>query len=159
MRAALFAIAALSMPGCAGQSRADPVQPLETIRYELTPCEGNCPAVVVEVRSDGQATFDGLRDSAVLGRREFSVTTAQFAAFRNRLAPYRPNGERRLEGTICGDNYMVDMPGIDIRWTGGDRDDHLFIDLGCDRKSNKKMVDIVRNALEMLDITHWVRGH
>ena len=158
MRAALFAIAAVLLTGCAGQTRPNVVQPLETIRYELTPCEGNCPAVVVEVRSDGKATFDGLRDTAVLGRREFTITTAQFAAYRDRLAPYRPRGERRLEGAICGEKYMPDLPAIDVRWTGGGRDDRLFIDLGCDPDSYEEMVEIVGNAPEILNITHWVRG-
>ena len=159
MRGSLFLIAAWALAGCAAGTRHQPAAPLETIRYELTPCEGNCPAVVVEVRSDGKGTFDGLRDTAVLGRREFTVTPAQFAAYRARLAPYRPTGERRLEGTICGDNYMVDLPAIDVRWTGAGRDDRLFIDLGCDPESHEDMVEIVGNAPELLGITHWVRGN
>ena len=158
MRAALFAITAFLLTGCVGKEPPDAPPPIETIRYELTPCEGNCPAVVIEVRSDGRATFEGLRHTAVLGRRDFTVTPAQFAAYRARLAPYRPTGERRLEGPICGDNYLVDLPAIDVRWTGGGRDDRLFIDLGCDPKSHEEMVEVVGNAPEIFNITHWVRG-
>ena len=130
---------------------------VETIRYELTPCEGTCPAVVVELRSDGNGTFDGLRDTAVLGKRAFWVRPEQFVAYRDRLAPYRPNGERRLEGAICGDKYMPDLPAIDVRWSAGGREDHLFIDLGCDPYAHEEMVEIVGNAPELLGITHWVR--
>lgn len=131
---------------------------IETIRYELTPCEGNYPAVIVEVRSDGKGMFNGLRDTAVLGRRDFTVTGEQFAAYRARLSPFRPRGERRLEGAVCGDQYMPDLPAIDVRWTADGRDDHLFIDLGCDPKAHEEMAEIVGNAPEVLGITKWVRG-
>ena len=131
---------------------------LETIRYETTGCDGRCPVMVVVVRSDGTATFEGKAYTAVIGRREFTVTREQFAEFRKRLEPHRPVGERLLDAAHCPEPAAINYPSIEVRWTGQGRDDRLLLYLGCEMVWNSKFVDEVGLAPEVLGITQWVRG-
>jgi hypothetical protein len=114
--------------------------------------------MTVEVRSDGKAMFEGRAHTAVVGRRDFTVTPAQFADYRRRLAPYRPNGERLLDGAHCPGPVATDMPSIDVRWSGAGRADRLVLYLGCDPQKNSELFDAVGRAPEVLGITAWVRG-
>ena len=144
MHALLFAIAAAA--------------PVETIRYETTGCDGRCPVMTVEVRSDGRGTFEGKAHTAVIGKREFTVTAAQYAEYRRRLEPNRPVGDRLLDAANCPEPAAPDYPSIEVRWTGGGRADRLLLYLGCEMVWNSKLVDEVGLAPEVLGITHWVRG-
>ena len=130
----------------------------ETIRYETTGCDGRCPVMVVEVGSDGKGTFEGKAYTAVIGRREFTVTARQFADYRKRLEPHRPIGERLLDAANCPEPAAIDYPSIEVRWTGAGRADRLLLYLGCEMVWNSKFVDEVGLAPEVLGITHWVRG-
>lgn len=157
----LCLIAALLVAGC---SPAPPARPPlvtganESIRFATGPCFGRCPVFTIEVWSDGRASFSGERFTAVEGRRDFTVTPAQYADYARRLAPYRPRGERRLSGAVCGENYEPDMPWIDVQWIGKDPPDRLHIDIGCDPQANEAMIEAVGRAPEVLGITAWVRG-
>lgn len=131
---------------------------VETIRYETTGCDGRCPVMVVEVRSDGKGSFEGKAHTAVIGRREFTVTTEQFAEYRKRLDAHRPLGERLLDAANCPEPAAVDYPSIEVRWTGAGRSDRLLLYLGCEMVWNSKYVDEVGRAPEVLGITRWVRG-
>src|SRR5690349_3828500 len=66
------------------------VRSIETISYQTTACFGTCPVYTLTVRSDGTATFEGARYTAVRGRRDFRVTPRQYRAFAAWLAPVRP---------------------------------------------------------------------
>ena len=131
---------------------------VETIRYETTGCDGRCPVMVVEVHSDGTGTFEGKAHTAVIGKRDFAITPAQYAEYRQRLEPHRPVGERLLDAANCPEPAAINYPSIEVRWTGGDRADRLLLYLGCEMVWNSKFVDEVGLAPEVLGITHWVRG-
>ncbi len=131
---------------------------VETIRYETTGCDGRCPVMVVEARSDGTASFEGRAHTAVIGTRDFTITAAQFADYRRRLEPHRPVGERLLDAANCPEPAAIDYPSIEVRWTGHGRADRLLLYLGCEIVWNSKFVDEVGLAPEALGITHWVRG-
>lgn len=155
-RALLWAISASLAAAGAAQTR--PGAPLETIRFESTACDGRCPAFVVEARSDGSATFEGRSNTAIIGRRDFTLTPAQFADYRQRLAPYRPAGERLLDSAHCPEPAASGFHTVDVRWTGPGRSDRLVLYFGCEMVWNAEFVDAVLEAPEALGITRWVRG-
>jgi hypothetical protein len=132
--------------------------PVETITYETTGCDGRCPVMVVEVRSDGTGTFEGKAHTAVIGKRDFTVTASQYVEYRQRLEPHRPEGERLLDAANCPEPAAIDYPSIEVRWTDAGRSDRLLLYLGCEMVWNSKFVDEVGLAPEVLGITHWVRG-
>ncbi len=118
----------------------------ETIRYETGRCYGTCPAYVLTVRSDGTATFDGKQFTTAQGARDFTVTPTEYAEFRNRLQPYRPEGERRLSAEAeCNGRVATDMPSVEIRWTDT-KPSHLYVYYGCDMERNAAMFQALRNA-------------
>ena len=157
MRAVICAVAAALVSACVAQMPSGQAA-LETIRFEMTSCDGRCPALVLEVRSDLRASFDGRAHTAVNGRRDFTVTPERLEEYKKRLAPFRPVGERRIDQAACGENFLPGMPSIDVRWTGAGRADRLLIDTGCDPKAHEELVEAVGRAPEVLGITHWVRG-
>ena len=119
--AATALAAAALLAGCATPGTVPPS--IETIRYETTRCFGACPSYVVTVSADGRGTFEGRGDTAVIGTRAFTITPAQFAAFRARLRPERPNGEVLIEpGKPLCRSAATDQITIDVRWTGGHGD-------------------------------------
>jgi hypothetical protein len=140
---------------CAASPGGHPPPPaagtVETIRYETGRCFGSCPAYVLTVRSDGNATFDGTQFTAVQGARDFTITPPQFAEFRDRLQPYRPEGERRFSAEAeCNGRVATDMPSVDITWTDKSRQSHLYVYYGCDIERNASMFEALRNAPDVI---------
>jgi hypothetical protein len=128
--AASILVLSLVLPAAAATARSRPV---ETIRYETSACFGFCPAYAVTVSSDGRGSFDGRGHTMVRGERGFTVTPAQFAAFRSRLHKVRPNGEVLIVPgkPLCGP-AATDQVTVDVRWQeAGRADRHLSYYLGC----------------------------
>ena len=126
----------------------------ETIRYETTGCFGFCPAYAVTVSSDGRGMFDGRGHTAVRGERAFTVSPAQFAAFRSRLKPVRPNGEVLIEPgkPLCG-AAATDQVRVDVRWQqGGVPDRHLSFYFGCGMGTHADLRKALVTAPAMLPI-------
>jgi hypothetical protein len=124
---------------------------VETIRYETGRCFGTCPVFVLTARSDGTATFEGKQFTAVQGVRELTISPASYAEFRNRLQPYRPEGERRLSTEAeCNGRVATDMPSVDITWTAKGPQQHLYVHYGCDMERNAAMFEALRRAPEAL---------
>ena len=156
---AVFCVITAIFAGCASaQPQVGAIQPLETIRFEATACDGHCPAFVVEARSDGSATFEGRSNTAVIGRRDFILTPEQFAEYRRRLEPNRPSGERLLDAEHCPEPAAPGFHTIEVRWSGPGRSDRLLLYFGCGTVWNADWVDGVLESPEVLGITHWVRG-
>ena len=138
------------LTGCAAATPV-PAPPtagsVEAIRYETGPCFGACPVYVLTARSDGTATLEGKQHTGAPGVKTFSVTPAQFADFKARLAPYRPAGERRMStGTECNDRVATDMPSVDISWTGKGPSSHLYVYYGCNMEANAAMFKALQEA-------------
>ena len=131
---------------------------VETIRSETTGCDGRCPVMVVVVGSDGKGRFEGKAFTAVIGRRDFTVTPEQFAEYRKRLELHRPLGERLFDAANCPTPAAPNFPSLEVRWSGQGRSDRLLLDFGCETVWNAKWIDDVLLAPEVLGITHWVRG-
>ena len=144
-------IASALLAGCAAAPPPPTAGTVETIRYETGPCFGMCPVYVLTARSDGTATFEGKRDTAVQGTRDFAITPAQYANFRSRLQPYRPTGERRLTaGEECNGRVATDLPSVDITWTAKGPQSRLIAYYGCDMEGNAVMFEALRRAPEAL---------
>jgi hypothetical protein len=138
-------------------SPAVPKKPaVETITY--TPGCGlfHCRNYTVTVSSDGTVWFTGRKNTAVGGKHRFRVTKAAFVAFRQRLAPYRPTKELRLdEAPQCG-AMATDQDSVDIGWVGGGSPAHLSVYYGCDMDKNDKMFDAIRTAPKLLPLARFV---
>lgn len=135
MRWMALGLAALALAGCAHRDIGGPV-PIETdsITYETGPCFGACPVYSVTVRPDGTGTFEGKRFTAVSGTRAFRITPAQYRAFAERLAPYRPaQAEKRYSPGEPGcEHAATDLPSVDVTWTRAIGDSrHLYYYFGC----------------------------
>lgn len=162
MKVAMTAAAAMLMlASCTTIPTAGPEQTAETIRYETGPCFGACPVYAVTVSSDGTGSFEGKRFTAVTGTQSFSVTPAQFADFRKRLAPYRPaGGERRIISgeTDCG-SMITDQPSASVSWIGGGAPASLSLYYGCTAPSLAALKQAVRGAPEALPIAGYIGKH
>lgn len=127
----------------------------ETIRYATGPCFGTCPVYVVTVSSDGVAAYDGRNHVQVEGRRTFVVSDAEFEAFKAALAPYRPEGIRKLDHSTCT-NMATDLPTIEVAWNDGKRRDILSVNLGCDMETNRPMFQALQAAPLQLPLDIYV---
>lgn len=158
-RAAVLALAAaLALSACA-RTGAAPGTPssagLERIDYETGPCFGACPVYKVSVYPGGKGVFTGIRNTAVVGERVFTVTPAQYAAFAKELAPYRPAiGDKLYQpGTPACQQVATDLPSVDVRWTGMGRQlRRLYFYFGCDIEKNARMAEALGNAVEVLPL-------
>ncbi|QNM82747.1 hypothetical protein H8M03_12285 [Sphingomonas sabuli] len=155
MLAACTAVPA-EAPGAQGSPDAPAAGSVETIRYETQACYGFCPVYVVTVGSDGTGQFEGGQHTAVTGPRSFTVTPAQFADFKQRLEPYRPQGERRVADPNCGGRLATDMPSVDVTWTQKGPSSHLYVYYGCNREANRAMFEALRTAPEALPIAAFI---
>jgi hypothetical protein len=154
MKRTMTMAALLVLAGCAtttGQSA--PAQTAETIRYQTSPCFGACPVYAVTVSSDGTGTFEGKRFTATTGAQSFTLTPAQFADFRERLAPFRPaEGEHRIASgdPDCG-AMMTVQPSAAVTWSGGDAPPaSLSLYYGCTAPELGAMKAKLRAAPEAL---------
>ena len=155
--AALCASAALlGVAGCA--TPGTPRGATETIRYATTACHGFCPVYTVTVSSDGAGIFQGEEHVAATGQHRFTVTPAQFLAFKRRLAPYRPTGEAifQPEQPLCGP-AATDLSSVDIRWEQpGATASHLDFYYGCGGEPARAMREGLRTAPEALPIAGFI---
>ena len=162
MKLILASAALMLLAGCATTGATAPPQVAETIRYETSPCFGACPVYAVTVSSDGSGSFEGKRFTAVTGERAFTVTPAQFAEFRARLAPFRPaDGERRIASgeADCG-SMITDQPSAAVTWSGGDAPPaSLSLYYGCTAPQLAAMKAALRAAPEALSIASYVGRH
>ncbi|UVI38856.1 DUF6438 domain-containing protein [Qipengyuania spongiae] len=88
----------------------------ERISFSAEPCYGFCPAFEVTAGADGEGRYEGRSSVKVTGARQFSVTPEEFAAFRDRLAPYRPAQDVRYDHENCDAPLATDMPAVQVIW-------------------------------------------
>lgn len=154
--AALVALAACT-PRTGPPGPPPAAKPL-TITYETEPCYGPCPVYAVTVSADGKGHFQGRQFTAFQGDRDFTVTPAQFAAFADALAPWRPVGRRDIMGGSPGCPHLItDLPGVKVGWTGGGKPDGaLSFDYGCGQTAPTGLPDALGDAPEKLPIAALV---
>jgi hypothetical protein len=128
------------------------------ISYATGPCFGACPVFELTVASDGAGTFNGKRFTAAAGERAFAATPAQFAAFAEALAPYRPeSGEVRYErGSPLCPRAATDQTSVNVTWTEADGDTQsLYYYFGCNME-DRSMGIALRNAADRLPVTDMI---
>jgi hypothetical protein len=135
-----------------GRSRAA----LETITYETGPCFGVCPVYRVTVSPDGRGVFEGKKFTAVTGKRAFRVDPKTFAEFSRRIRGVRPVGEVLLTGGDLCKMMATEMATIDVRWTGGLRQEHLAYNLGCDRERYGWKANVLQKAITVLPVAKFI---
>jgi hypothetical protein len=94
-----------------------------------------------------------MRHTAVTGERLFTVTPAEYRAFADRIAPYRPEmGDRVFQpgSDICR-QVATDLPSVDVHWrTPRKLPQRLYFYYGCDMEKNAAMASTLGDAVEAL---------
>lgn len=103
------------------------IEPVDEINFSATECYGTCPAFTIVVEDSGQGHFEGKAYVARFGSHDFDASSKQFADFAQRLAPFRPAGEKAYLDGPC----ITDAPSVLVSWTTGGRTDTLRWNLGC----------------------------
>ena len=158
--------AGLALAGCTPQ-RSDygpqpvPSAAVEQIEYEAGPCFGACPVFRFTLSADGKGSFVGMRNTAVAGERLFTVSPAEYRAFAERIAPYRPEmGDRVYQpGSDLCRMTATDMPSVDVHWrTPRKLPQRLYFYYGCDREKNAAMASALGDAVEALPAVEALIG-
>ena len=148
----------LALAGCSTRERnwvpeTVSANAVEQIEYETGPCFGNCPVFRFTLSADGKGSFVGMRHTEVTGERAFTVTPAQYRAFADRIAQYRPGmGDRIFQpGTDLCRQVATDMPSVDVHWrTPRQMQQRLYFYYGCDMEKNAEMASALGDAIEAL---------
>ena len=113
-------LAALALGGCTTVPGDEPAQGTESIAFSTGPCFGACPLFEVEVASDGEGTFRGERFVAAKGERSFTASAAEWQAFAERLAPYRPETSVKYGHGACDGPTVTDQASVVVTWHDAD---------------------------------------
>lgn len=135
----------------------------ETITYTAGRCFGACPAYSVTLGPDGQGIFAGEAFTASTGEHRFQATPEQVRAFTDRLAAWRPTGDKLIEpgaggrgGNRCRE-ATTDQSTVDIRWQPALAPaSHLRFYFGCDVTKNRAMADALLSAPDLLPIADLI---
>ena|ERR1700719_97787 len=152
----LVAVAAV-LPAIA----STPKPSVETITYRAGACLGTCPIYTFTVSSDGQGAYKGTNFVTTIGDRSFHATSAQFEAFRARLAPYRPNRDSETlvhpGSNLCPESG-TDSPEIEVTWMlDGHPAGHVRYYYGCIRpKVPSDMLPALASAPDLLPISEFI---
>ena len=83
---------------------AAPAGPVLT--FERTPCNGRCPAYLMQVYADGRVAYEGRRTAPLLGKHDFKLPAAAVADMLRQASAARfETFEERYTG------YTSDLPG------------------------------------------------
>jgi hypothetical protein len=128
--ALLLILAVPALSGCAMPMGGD-LQDVRAITLESTACYGPCPIFSITVDRDGKGTYLGKRFVAQKGQHDFTVTPAQFEAFRARLAPFRPESSVSYGHDNCDGPLHTDDASAIVTWFDGARKTTLNWYFGC----------------------------
>lgn len=132
-----------------------PTTPLAEIIYTTEPCYGTCPVYSVTVSNRGMpGVFEGVRHTAVTGRREFPLQPADFNRFSVALADARAADPRAYESNGANCKLMVtDAPSVTVTFREGTAAPRTFrYYYGCRDPQNAKLAESLRRAPTLLPI-------
>jgi len=162
--AAILAVAAacLAQGGCSQSpaettDSAEPdrfvgIEPVDRISFSATECFGTCPAFTIVAGESGEGHFEGKAYVAQQGLRDFAISTAQFSAFAERLAPFRPDGEKAYDRGQC----VTDLPSVQVTWRNNGKTDLLRWNLGCENPWTPEQERALYRAWELLPVQDLV---
>lgn len=156
---ATAALAAFMLAGCAHYGAADSAPQGEAvsqaagpaISLELSPCFGFCPTFAITVEPDGEGIYDGTRFVKTEGERRFTVSPQDYAAFRDRLADFRPAKSVRYDYENCDGPVATDHPSVKVSWTQADGETQV-LDwyMGCRQPELSENSDAIYRAWQEL---------
>jgi hypothetical protein len=116
MQRLFLMMAPVALAGCVTSPAPSPEQSkVASIAFETAPCFGFCPQFGIDV-SAGQGIYDGKSSVLKQGTHSFTVSPAEFAAFRDRLAPFRPEQSVAWGRDNCEGPVRTDSPSVKITW-------------------------------------------
>jgi hypothetical protein len=158
-RAWLPVASAAALGACTAMGPPRPGRDGEVIRYETegTPFCIVCSQTKLVVASNGHAWIEQTRRSPEgtgwdVVRRPVLIPPERLAAFRARLASYRPRRLLDLRGPEGCTTFMTDSGGVRIEWDDGRTVDRLFYNDGCDPDKHKAMRDALEGAPLLLGL-------
>jgi hypothetical protein len=129
------------------------------ISYETEsgPFCGRCDGTKLTVASDGRVWIEhgywaGRYRDWTIERRQVKVSPEQFAAFQQRLEPYRPEGTLELNDQPQCEEFWTDMAGVRVSWRDGGKESRLLYNFGCNPTANAAMRDAINAAPSALNI-------
>lgn len=139
------------------QAQAQAQAPVESITVERGPCLGTCPVYRFSVSADGIGMFVGLRFTAAAGKHSFIVSPTAWTAFKDALAPYRPQGQLEIaRGHPQCRRMATDHPSVTVTWEGPGRVDYLRFSFGCRDQDNEAMARALADAPHLLPVAELI---
>ena len=110
--------------------------PPHSIVLETEPgfCMGHCDWYRLTVTIDGKARLRVYHNDEIVHRKQVRLTQEQYAAFRDRLAPFRPVSDRFLQQPQQCDGFATDLGGYRVSWTDEGPPVRLVLNDGCGGK-------------------------
>ena len=140
--------------GCVALPKPGPS--LRVIQYDVAPGFMGASWDTIVIGSDGRGRY---RHSFRQGRdwqyrdRAIRVTPEQFAAFERVLAPYRPEGQRLIDGPPECPEAITDQPTVHVEWKGGNTTlSRLIYDTGCNSDAMAKWIKGLVEAPKLIGI-------
>ena len=161
MRLPIPMLAALALAGCTTTTDADggdtADEELESIAFSTGACFGSCPVFEVEVAATGPDAYRGERFVAVKGERSFTASAAEWRAFAERLAPFRPDTSVKYGHGTCDGPLASDQPTVAITWRDADGSETtLDWYMGCRQPGLAENYDRIYEAWQELPLDDLV---
>lgn len=152
MRAFLGLIVTFLALGLASAAVAGDRPPPHSIVLETEPgfCMGHCDWYRLTVTVDGEARLKVYHNDEVVRRKHVHLMPVQYAAFRDRLAPFRPIGDRFLQEPEQCDGFATDMGGYRVSWNDEGPAGRLVLNDGCGGKQFVAMREALAGAAASL---------
>lgn len=151
------ALAALTLAGCTTVPGEEPAQGAESIAFATGPCFGACPMFEVELAADGEGIYRGERFVAVKGERSFTASAAEWQAFAERLAPYRPETSVKYGHGACDGPAVTDQASVVVTWRDADgTETTLDWYLGCRQPGLAENAEAIYGAWQELPLDDLV---
>lgn len=151
MTKTIAALAALLLSGCVTAPAA--IDGVERITIRTAPCFGFCPVFEATVSADGAGSYAGETFVKTRGTRTFTASPAEFAALRDRLAPFRPAGDVAYGYDNCDGPLATDLPGVTVTWHDADGEGTtLAWDMSCRQPGLAENADTIYRAWEELPL-------
>jgi len=122
--------------------------PPHSIVLETEPgfCMGHCDWYRLTVTADGKTKLQVFHNDEVVRSKRIRLTAAQYTAFRDRLAPFRPVGDRFLQEPQQCDGFATDLGGYRVTWTDEGPPARLVLNDGCGGKQFVPMREALESA-------------
>jgi len=115
----IAALAAFALAGCTtptAENTAGGNDAVESIAFSTGPCFGACPVFEIEVDRSGKGIYRGKRFVAEKGERAFTASAAEWNAFTERLALFRPEASEKYGFENCDGPTATDQATVVVTW-------------------------------------------